>query len=1227
MRPRPTALLFGMLAIGLATLARAGTTLHVDDSNTTGTEDGTAAHPFNTIQEAVNAATDGDTVKVAAGTYRETVTLSAKGLSLLGGYPGGANYAATPGDFDDAHRDWNANATTIDGEDARRCVYLDAAGGEISGFTITRGRASTSSSAWPDHLGGGIACFNSSAPTIASNNITSCSGWIGAGIGCYQSAPTIAANVFGGDQAQSNGGGIYCKDNSPATIEGNTFSGCSAGSGGGVMLVATSATISGNTFTSNYGQAYGGAILCYDGSSPTISGNTISDNTTSGQGAAIACITLSSPTITGNMITGNTAASYAGALWCQGDCSPALTNNVIAGNSAGNCGGALFLYTRSSPTLTNNTLVGNTCPNYGGAIYIRTDSSPALTNCIVWGNSAKNDSQLAASIDFGHPCTLTVSYSDVQGGQAKVWVEAGCTLDWGAGNLDSDPLFGNPGAGDYHLKSRVGRYQPGTGSWTIDAVHSPCIDAGDPASPIGAEPMPNGARINMGAWGGTAEASKGKVLVHLASEPAGLQVTLGGVTGPAPQTTSGVPGDPLTIPTPPTPQASGTPGMRYAFSHFADDQDATIPAPDTVPSEETTYTAVFTEEYLLTTAVAPPEAQAAGCSVVRDLPGPWYPAGQDVELIAIAFNDWVFTQWSDGEQRSDRTVHLDSPMDLAANFGPPAAMAISSAPDLDFGNVVVGDVAELADAYTVTNTGAGPLSVTINVEAPFQVYVAGGTPGTSCSFTLGAGEEKKVSFTFAPIAVGRATEPIFIFSNGGNEARTATGVGVLPVVTVEATDAAADELGPDTGEFTVTRSGGVGLSLTVPYSIGGKAKNGTDYERLTGSAVIPEGQLSAPISIVPLRDGRCEPDETVTLTLKKSKTYLIDKDHKKDTVTIADGEPTVSITATDPDAAELGADPAEFTITRNRAFDVPLTVRYSVSGSAKNGTDYPKLSGEALIPEGEAAVTIQVVPANDALCERDETIKLKLKKSTAYYIDAAQSSATATIADGEPTVSIVATSPAAAEEGRAAGEFTVTRSLVCDTPLEVKYSVKGTAKNGVDYDLLTRSVTIPAGQATATIALTPADDIRIEPDETVIVTPSKPKTYYLDAAQQSATVVIADNDPAVKPVVTIEATVPTLAENAAGAGEFTVRRTGATEAALKVLYSVAGKAKNGTDYQKLPGYVTIPAGQAAAAIQVKPRDDTRFELDEPVTLTLKPSVAYSLDAAQQTATVTILDND
>jgi len=93
------------------------------------------------------------------------------------------------------------------------------------------------------------------------------------------------------------------------------------------------------------------------------------------------------------------------------------------------------------------------------------------------------------------------------------------------GNIDIDPCFVESGYwdtnstpdnwiddlwmnGDYHLKSQAGRWNPDTSDWARDDVTSPCIDAGDPMSPIGREPFPNGGIVNMGAYGATAEASK-----------------------------------------------------------------------------------------------------------------------------------------------------------------------------------------------------------------------------------------------------------------------------------------------------------------------------------------------------------------------------------------------------------------------------------------------------------------------------------------------------------------------------------------------------------------------------------------------------------------------------------------------------------------------------------------------------------------------------------------------
>jgi hypothetical protein len=109
----------------------------------------------------------------------------------------------------------------------------------------------------------------------------------------------------------------------------------------------------------------------------------------------------------------------------------------------------------------------------------------------------------------GYPRILNCSF--VRNDAAGLW-----SLAWGDGNIDCDPCFVDAGhwskdafiPGDYHLRSEGGRWHPGTQSWVQDEVTSPCIDAGNPRDGVWDEPPPNGGIINMGIYGGTAEASK-----------------------------------------------------------------------------------------------------------------------------------------------------------------------------------------------------------------------------------------------------------------------------------------------------------------------------------------------------------------------------------------------------------------------------------------------------------------------------------------------------------------------------------------------------------------------------------------------------------------------------------------------------------------------------------------------------------------------------------------------
>lgn len=163
---------------------------------------------------------------------------------------------------------------------------------------------------------------------------------------------------------------------------------------------------------------------------------------------------------------------YAVSFYTAEGADSVLQNFVIT-----NCDVGIFI-AGSCPTIRNVTVVGNDfgIAAYGGA-------KPAIANCILWDNP---DGDL-----FG----CTARFSCIQQGLE------------GQGNIDDDPLFADTTGGDYHLLSEKGRYVSTYGLWSFDDRTSPCIDAGDPAADASAERMPNGGRINMGAFGGTPEAS------------------------------------------------------------------------------------------------------------------------------------------------------------------------------------------------------------------------------------------------------------------------------------------------------------------------------------------------------------------------------------------------------------------------------------------------------------------------------------------------------------------------------------------------------------------------------------------------------------------------------------------------------------------------------------------------------------------------------------------------
>ncbi len=118
-------------------------------------------------------------------------------------------------------------------------------------------------------------------------------------------------------------------------------------------------------------------------------------------------------------------------------------------------------------------------------------TSGEIRNCIIVGNGG-----------YGIGGGTLISFNNVWGNFFG---------SYGGSSPSSKDIHENPqfaSTNNFRLESEAGRWDQLTGQWVMDSVTSPCIDAGDPNDSVETELNPNGGRINMGAYGGTSEASK-----------------------------------------------------------------------------------------------------------------------------------------------------------------------------------------------------------------------------------------------------------------------------------------------------------------------------------------------------------------------------------------------------------------------------------------------------------------------------------------------------------------------------------------------------------------------------------------------------------------------------------------------------------------------------------------------------------------------------------------------
>ncbi len=292
------------------------------------------------IQQAINAATTGDTVRVAPGIYYENLNFNGKAITVTSS--GGAA------------------VTTIHGGLVAPVVQFVTGEGRasvISGFTITRGLGRDLKNSSVEDQGGGISIDNAS-PTVTNNVIAENQGshGFGGGVGFYASNADISNNVF-----RKN-----------------------VSTGGAVGGVGGSPVITGNLIENTEGSLFGAGVSCLACTNPVVVGNTIRNNRIF-QGGGVGFQAVTGGVIASNVIAGNVAELVGGGIALLTTTGVVVTNNTLVANRSPN-GGGIYLF-RSPTTITNNIIAQNQSTRTGGSITCRESDGTALGTNDLWMNS------------------------------------------------------------------------------------------------------------------------------------------------------------------------------------------------------------------------------------------------------------------------------------------------------------------------------------------------------------------------------------------------------------------------------------------------------------------------------------------------------------------------------------------------------------------------------------------------------------------------------------------------------------------------------------------------------------------------------------------------------------------------------------------------------------------------------------------------------------------------
>ena len=607
--------------------------------------------------------------------------------------------------------------------------------------------------------------------------------------------------------------------------------------------------------------------------------------------------------------------------------------------------------------------------------------------------------------------------------------------------------------------------------------------------------------------------------------------------------------------------------------------------------------------------------------------------------VVFSHEVWSNDTWCPEHGVGPVTVSPSSiPVTIVDNYGPPTGIDLTVFP-----NLVGEDEGEQSLRVTATLTGGGtlttPTDVTLSVVGITATVDDDYTYTFPPTLTIPANSEDGTEVFFLTPVDNDQDEPDKTLEVRG------TSLPVLPVdpamITIDddeddegsggggggggGTRSSDPELRPqnaraseDSGQmvFTVEISDVSSSPVSVRWKTAdGTAESGDDYVAERGTLTIPARERSGTIRVRLLDDRIHEPRETFAIRFSAPEGATLGNDEAIGTIFDDDSVPGLAV---EDASAEEGAREILFTAELSNGSASPVSVEWeTVDGTAESGDDYATATGTLTIAAGDQSATIRVEIEDDRLHEPEETFAIRFSAPEGATL--ADDEAVGTIVDDDP-VPELAVEDASAEEGAREILFTAELSNGSASPVSVDWeTADGTAKSTTDYAEAARTLIIPAGQTSGTIAIRVDDDSLHEPDETFAIRFSAPSGVTLRDDEAIGTIVDDDS-------------VPELAVEDASAEEgareilFTANLSNGSGTPVSVEWeTVDGTAESGDDYTGATGTLTVAAGAQSATVSIEVQDDRLHERDE--TFAIRFSAPSGVTLGDDEAIGTILDDD